>query len=72
MDSDIKYIQNTLWAMWKEFCADFDVKNWTNQASALCERYKNSPLLYSYCQNQAITWTPVINQTAEDHRKEVA
>lgn len=71
MDNDIKYIQNTLWAMYKEFTSDFDVKKYTDQATSLCKKYKNNPTMLNYCQNLVVSWTPVINEMAEQYRKGV-
>ena len=72
MYNDIKYIMNTLWAMYKKFESDFDVKSYTDQAACLCRKYKDNAPMLNFCQNQVISWTPVINLMSEKHRKESA
>lgn len=68
MDNEIKYIQNTLWAMYKEVERTGNAKSYTDQATELCKKYKERPELLTFCQNQVITWTPIINLLAERHR----
>ena len=71
MVDEIKYIQNTLWSMWKEFQTTFSVKTYTDQAMQLVHRYDGQRELQCFVQNLVICWTPIINQIAEEHRKEV-
>lgn len=72
MNDDIKYIQNTLWVMYKDFSVDFNMRKYSEQAADLCKRYKDNPLMLNFCQNLVITWTPVINTMAEEHREGAA
>ena len=72
MDNEIKHIQNELWAMYRQFVTDFNVKKYTNQATNLCRKYKDNKILLNFCQNLVVTWTPIINHLAEIHRNEVA
>lgn len=72
MENEIKYIQNTLWAMWKEFQTTFSVKVYTDQAMKLVHRYDSQRELQCFVQNLVICWTPIINLMAEQHRNEVA
>ena len=67
----VKNIQNTLWAMYKEFQSTHNMVNYNAQAKELCEKYHGKPILGSFCANQIITWAPVINQLAEDYRNGV-
>ena len=62
MENDIKYIQNYIWEMYKDFNKELNVTNYENRAEALCEKYKDNQLLLSFCQNMFVSWTPVINQ----------
>ncbi len=71
MDNEIKYIQNTLWAMYKEFISTHNVKKYTDQATELCKKYKERPELLSFCQNLVVTWTPIINLLAQQHRSQI-
>lgn len=68
MGDEIKYIQNTLWAMYKEVEKTGNAKTYTDQASELCKKYKEHPELLTFCQNLVVTWTPIINLLAEQHR----
>lgn len=72
MENDIKYIQNTLWAMYKEFLTSYNVRRYTQQAVELRKKYDDNSFLSCFCQNMIISWTPVINRMAEEHRSEVA
>lgn len=67
VDEDIKHIQNALWAMYKEFLADHSVREWTLKGEALVHEYAGKKIR-SFCENQLITWTPVINGLAEEFR----
>ena len=72
MNDDIKYIQNTLWMMYKEFENDFDMKKYNDQAINLCRRYKEEPVMLNFCQNLTISWAPIINEMGRKHREEAA
>ena len=67
MEEDIKYIQNTLWAMYKEFTSSHNAKNYTNHAKRLCDKYKDDSFLLSVCENFVISWTPIINRMSESY-----
>lgn len=62
MKNDIKYIQNYIWDMYKDFDKDLNIIKFQNRAEELCKKYKNNQLLLNFCQNLIISWTPVINQ----------
>ena len=68
MGDEIKYIQNTLWAMYKESEKSGNAKAYTDRAAELCKRYKDRPELLCFCQNLLISWTPIINMLAENCR----
>lgn len=72
MENDIKYIQNTLWAMYKEFLTSYNVRRYTEQAVELVHKYEGNRELLCFVQNLVICWTPIINGLAERHRSEVA
>lgn len=69
MENDIKFIQNTLWVMWKEFQATHSVKKYTEQAICLVHKYDGQRDLQCFVQNLVICWTPIINQMAEEYRR---
>lgn len=69
MHDAIKDIQNTIWVMYKEVEKTGNAKAYTDQAKELCKKYKERPELLVFCQNLVITWTPIINLLAEQHRK---
>ena len=72
MENDIKYIQNTLWGIYKEFLIDHSVREYTRKASELVHKYDGNKEMLLFCQNLIICWTPVINRMAEVYRKEGA
>lgn len=69
MDNDIKYIQNTIWAMYKAFSETHNMLEYNNQALELCRKYKNNEKMLSFCQNLIITWAPVINDMMEEYKE---
>lgn len=71
MENDIKYIQNTLWVIYKEFLLDFNVREYTRKASELVHRYDGNKEMLLFSQNLVICWTPIINRLAENHRNGV-
>lgn len=71
MLDEVKNIQNTLWAMYKEYLLTHDMVNYNAQAEELCNKYHGQPILGSFCTNLVISWAPVINQLAEDYRNGV-
>ena len=68
MESDIKYIYNTLAAMYMQFQTTHNMINYNNQATELRKKYHKKPILDNFCTNLIISWAPVINQLAEDYR----
>ncbi len=67
----IKYIQNTVWKMYKDFLADHDMREYNRKMGELAKEYQNKGdgQLLSFCQNILISWAPVINALAEEFRK---
>ena len=67
----IKHIQNTLWAMYKDFLEDHDMGVYNNKAQKLTREYarKGDKQLLSFCQNMILSWSPIINESAEEFRK---
>lgn len=67
---EIAHIQNTIWAAYKDFLSDQNVKAYTQKVSLLTKKYQDmgDPLLTSFAENEAATWCPVINGFAEDFR----
>lgn len=60
---DIKHIQNTLWAMYKDFLSDHDVRAYNRKAQELATEYyeKGDKQLFTFLQWSIITWCPIIN-----------
>ena len=69
MEDDIKYIQNTVWAMYKAFSDNHNMLEYNNQALELCRKYKNDEQMLSFCQSLIITWAPVINGMMEKYKE---
>ena len=69
MENEIKYIQNTVWAMYKTFSDNHNMVEYNNQALELCRKYRNNAKLLSFCQNLIITWSPIINGMMEEHKE---
>lgn len=67
----IKHIQNTIWAMYKDFLSNHDMKKWNDRMGNLTKKYedKGDQHLLSFCQNLLITWCPIISGFAEGFRK---
>ncbi len=68
MEDDIKYIQNTVWSMYKVFSSNYNMVEYNNQALELCRKYKDNAKMLSFCQNSIITWAPVINGMMEERK----
>lgn len=69
MEDDIKYIQNTVWSMYKVFSTNYNMVEYNNQALELCRKYKDNAKMLSFCQNLIITWSPIINGMMEEHKE---
>ena len=69
--NEITHIQNTIWAMYKDFLEDHDMKKYNQRMKELAGEYcdKGDQQLLTFCQHSLITWTPVINGLAEYFRK---
>lgn len=67
---DIKYIQNTIWAIYKCFLTDHDMKAYNREIGELTKKYteKGDKQLLSFCQNLLISWCPIMNALAEEFR----
>lgn len=68
MEDDIKYIQNTVWSMYKGFSSNYNMVEYNNQALELCRKYKKNEKMLSFCQNLIITWAPIINGMMEERK----
>lgn len=69
---DIKHIQNTVWAMYKDFLSDHDMAAYNRRMGGLAKEYadKGDQRLLSFCQNILISWAPIINEFAEEFRND--
>ena len=63
---EITHIQNTIWAMYKDFLSDHDMEAYNRKMGELSKEYydKGDKQLLSFCQN-----IPVINGFAEEFRR---
>lgn len=68
---NIKDIQNTLWAMYKDFMETHSVSDYNTKAKQLVDKYSENKEMLTFCQNLIITWAPVINALAEEYRGEL-
>ena len=68
---EITHIQNTIWAMYKDFLSDHDMQAYNRKMGELSKEYydKGDKQLLSFCQNILISWCPVINGFAEEFRR---
>lgn len=68
---EIAHIQNTLWAMYKDFLSNHDMDAYNQKMRDLAKEYydKGDKLLLSFCQYLIFSWAPVINEFAEEFRK---
>lgn len=67
---EISHIQNTIWAMYKDFLLDYDMVAYNQKIISLTKEYydKDDKQLLSFCQNLLISWCPIINGLAEEFR----
>ena len=63
-------IQNSVWAVYREFLNGHQVPEYTEKSAALVEKYKNNKDMMLFAQILIMAWVPVINGIAEDFRKE--
>lgn len=68
----IKHIQNTIWAMYKAYLADHDMRKWNEGMGKLTQEYyqKDDEQLLTFCQHLLISWCPIISGFAEEFRKD--
>lgn len=67
---EITHIQNTIWAMYKDFLSDHDMKKWNEEMGNLSKEYaeKGDKQLLTFVQWSLITWCPIISGFAEEFR----
>lgn len=65
---EITRIQNTTWAMYKDFLADHDMAAYNRKMGELSKEYydKGDKQMLLFCQNILISWCPVINNFAKE------
>ncbi len=61
-EEEIKNIQNTIWAMYKSYLADHDMKEYNRKMGELSREYskKGDRQLLDFCNGLLITWAPII------------
>lgn len=59
---DIKHIQNTIWAMYRAYLKDHDMKAYNRKMGELSKEYydKGDKQLSNFCDCLLITWAPII------------
>ena len=62
MNNDIKNIYNTLAIMYSDFLKDLDMEKYNRRAVELSNEYSNNKIMFNFCQNLIVTWSPIINQ----------
>ena len=70
MHEKIQNVMNTAWKNYKGFQRSGDMRRYTEQMSALTEKYKGDPLIQQFAENMALTYVPVINAMGEMTRNE--
>lgn len=65
---EIVRIQNAVWGLYREFLADQDMGKYNRGKDELAKGYqdKGDRLLFEFCQNLLIDWSPVMNSFAVD------
>jgi len=68
---EISHIQNTIWAMYKAYLLDHDMKKWNDGMGKLTKEYADNgdEQLLTFVQWLLITWCPIISGFAEEFRK---
>lgn len=68
---EISHIQNTIWALYKGYLTDHDMKKWNDGIISLAKEYvdKGDQKLLTFVRWLVITWCPIINGLAEEFRK---
>lgn len=69
---EITHIQNTIWAIYKSFLEDHDIKEYDRKMAELMEEYriKKDEALFSFCKCQFISWEHMIRGFAEMFRQQ--
>lgn len=67
---EISHIQNTIWAIYKAYLSDHDMKKWNDGMGNLTKEYadKGDQQLLTFVQWSLITWCPIISGFAEEFR----
>lgn len=65
---DIKHIQNTIWAMYKGYLENHDMKEYNRKMGELAKEYheKGDKQLLNFSQNLMVTWAPIISSFAKE------
>ncbi len=71
-EDDIRYIQNMVWKMYKDFLGDHGVAEYQRKGIELIGRYqeKGDRLLAVFCYDLVFVWSPIINLFAEEFRRQ--
>lgn len=70
MHKEVTHIQNTVWAIYKDFLMDHDVKEYARKMGELSKEYshRRDKLFLSFSQNLSVTWCNVINAFAQEFK----
>lgn len=68
----IRHIQNTTWAMYMDFLADHDLREYSRKMRGLAVEYyrRGDRQLLDFCQCLLISWVPVICAIANEYRRQ--
>lgn len=66
MHEKIRDIQNAFWKAYKDYANTFDKCKYENDVIKIENKYRENTLLFSFCQNMAVSWVPIINSLIPD------
>lgn len=62
MEANIKFIQNAIWNIYKQFLEDLSVPDFTKKCADMVNKFPMGSLERNFCTNLVLTYTPVVNQ----------
>lgn len=60
LHEELRDIQNGFWKAYKEYASSGDMRKYNKDLKAILERHRTDMEMLEFCQNLAVTWTPVI------------
>lgn len=70
--NDIKYIQNTVVIIFKNYLPNRDMAEYNQKSAELVQKYraKGDKLLLEFCRDELMAYAKVVNAFADECRKE--